>query len=631
MPTEPPESLVRSRSGPPWRRVRSWAALLLVLSPVLVGAVVAWGDEVSVAQSAPRQVAVVTVSGGTVPAAITATAGPQPAPVPVRFGDALAATQDFEWTERTVDQARTELSNGTLLAAVLVPPALGSTAHGNESENRITIVAGRGDATTYADLSRVVTATAARIGVDDVVVPLSRARIDLNVAFLTANGIKGAVAQAESTFTEALASVDSLITQSDPLVANAQLLLDGIQQNTAVLDDLTDTLSRLSSSVVAVDVTVGDLRRGAVTASEQIQVAVGAINETAVIRRQISDVAQSVLAQWPTTGIAEFDRLADQLSVVVDLAGGGNDATILSQLDGGRAAADILGGQIDQLSILLGQPVGDQTRLSDLLLITVDRLRSVRELLAMGNDTVHQVIEQLNGAKTQLPQTKQDIRSQLDKFNVVSAQLVQSLDKGIDGLPSTSSSAPILADSVDVVSMASPQSTVAVGATSVGVFLLLAGLVVAYLVGAPDGHRSPPRQVRSGPLVACAVVLGAAVAGVVGWLVLAPGAHSAAVATTTVLGAFSLTLFAVAAIWLLDRAGVVVVLVLVAGSVLVLARGEGASARWLIPDQWVSQAISNAGTQGPGVMTTPAAAVLVCLALTSALCLAASARRLRRA
>jgi len=615
----------------PWRRWRPWIVLSLVLLPVCIGAAVVQLDGTAVAEPSSREVAVVSVSDGVAQAGLTSGTETSTASTPARFGDALATSKDFEWTELTVDQARRELHEGTLLAAVLVPPGLGSPTGGADGGDRITIVAGRGDPTAYADLSRAVTATAARIGVDDVVVPLSRARIDLNVAFLTANGIKGAVSQAESTFTEALSSVDSLIAQSDPLVANAQILLDGIRQNTAVLDDLSETLTQLSNSVAAVDVTVGDIKRGAEVTSREIDIALGAITETSEIRRQISEVARSVLAQWPKTGIAEFDQLAAQLSTVVDLTGGDSDATILTQLDGGRAAADILSEQLGQLSALLGRPVGDQTRLSELLLLTVDRLSSVRELLAMGNDTVDRVIEQLNGAKTQLPQTKRDIRAQLDKFNSVSAQLVQSLDKGIDGLPSTSSSAPTLADSVEVGALAAPQRGADLGAWNVGAFLLLAGLAVASPVGrdVSGGRRTSSRR-RPGALTVAAVVVGAAAAGGAGWLALAPANHSPTVLAVAVIGALALAMFAAAAIRLLQRVGGVIVLALGAASVLVSVGADGASAgQLLLPDRWVSQAISDAGVHGTGALTTLSAAVLVCLLLTSTISLVAAGRSLK--
>ncbi len=583
--------------------------LALVLLVPLVGGAVVGGILNPTAPRSSKQVAIVSVSTVAPPSsdANSATAS---------LSKEVQRVPGYSWQPQGIEEARSGLANGDLFAVVLIPVAVTSSPQGHSQ-----VIVTPGQAATSADaseLARLVTASLARAGANETRAAVSRARIDLNVAFLTANGIKGAVKQAEAIFADALASVDSLIRQSDPLISNAQLLLSGLQENTRALEGVSANLDRLAKAVQGIEITVGDLQRGTATARRGAVQASRILIQTEGMRSQLIAASQTVTTALRATRDPAAATLAQNFDNIV------RTVTDVSAPRRDLAAADVgfqvLGEQLSELGPLLGTTVGPNTNVSDLLISGVVRLQSVEKLLSLGNETVQSVLVQLRQAKVQLPQTKQSIRDQLDRFRTVSEQLVVSLGSGIDGLPTGTTG--LQASEVELSSLQNDAEVPQVSVFALAVAAMAGGgLIATWAASAPSRRKGGRGAMRTRlPALALLLVTPALLAAAAQALA---GSQGNTRMGGLLLGTYATTLLSFAVLMLVRRAatGSVVLLAILLLGVLLSAGNEVGPAglsealKRLTPVEYVVQVLA----AGPLDAAVFPCVILASIAATSSL------------
>ncbi|MEV0293858.1 hypothetical protein [Nocardia sp. NPDC050710] len=379
--------------------------------------------------------------------AIVMPPGAKPNSTSSKLASALQDSPGFSWRVTSATDAAAQLSAGTVFAVVTIPDTFGKTkADPGERPGTVdrpaeqVIVAPGQDAADrdYSRLVQAASSTATRIGIEGLLVSVSQARTNLNVATLIAAGLKAAALNADSTVNEVLNSVKQLVGQSDPLVAQAQTLVDAIRQYSALIGDITGRLSTFAAGMQGMTLTLGDLQQGVDTLGNGLETVGTALQATAAVRAELTTAVRPVADVLRASGLPEGQRVGDQLVSLLALIGGLDDPRTSAQIDGIQTGAELLSAQLGDLSALLGRPVGTETRLVEVLDLSVERLTSIGAFLAQGDTTINRVMAQLDGARELIPGMEAQIRAQLEQLKAVTGQLVTSLNTGVNGLPDTS-------------------------------------------------------------------------------------------------------------------------------------------------------------------------------------------------
>lgn len=407
--------------------LRFRAVLLLVLVLPLIGGAVYAGIKPKFDRT------------DTMPKVALVVADGLPANAPAsRLAASLSGSQDYDWQSGTADQVAKGLSDGSLLAAVTIPAAFGNSASSdNPDSRRVTVMPGRTqlDAGTYAALVQEVSAAAAKLGVNDLLVAISKAKTNLDNAQFTAGVIKAAAGQAGDALQGAFGSVDKLVAQATPMLSQAQSMLATIQQISGTVDKVASMLSAAGEGLRGLNLTVADLQNGANAVSHGADATASAVYATGPLRAQVRGIVQPIADALRASGIADAQKMADQLASLITLVGGQSDAQATAGLTGIHNGAALASAQLNDMSELLNAKVDAHTKLSDVLLLGANRLRELTVFMSQGKDTINQVVGQVSGATGQIPAMKANIQKQLDQFKAVTAQLSNSLVAGNSALP----------------------------------------------------------------------------------------------------------------------------------------------------------------------------------------------------
>ncbi|WP_433520514.1 hypothetical protein ACQPZ2_24025 [Nocardia pseudovaccinii] len=580
-------------------------ALLLIL-PLLAGAAYTLADRDRDSSSRPT---VAVVIG-------QADQQPKPGAGATKFVEMLSATADFTWQSRSTDDAQRALTSGSVLAAVVVPATLGSSSG---AAQQISVLASRteSDPIAIARLVGLVSSSGSAVTTGEVSTSVSKARKDLNLASLTATGIKGAVSQADTTFSQALGTVDQLITQAEPLIDSATTLLAGIRDNTAVVHDIAAQLETLSTSMRGVDLTLADIQRGVALADQSSRSAADFVRQTAAVRAQLSAMIRPILDALNAAGLPD-QGLIDQLARVLTTVDGSSDQQVSNGVDAVHQASEQLAEQLADLSGLVGAPVQPEMQVADILDLAVERLGSIETLLNQGDATISQVTTQLNQAKEQLPGIQSTVRSQLDQFKQVSAQLVDSLDRGVRELPAQTGPAPT-GNSVSVADSSSLGSDAGGHpATRTALLLITGALLIAAVYSALKDRVHVGWFTPAKVTVLSTVGLIAGAAAILGM-----STHRVLLTVLVALSAFALVGAAVALERLFGRWGLAVMAAVVAAAALIGTTGthqdpSGRAIRRLLPTDYVISSLKEAATAGFSSQLILPMAVLSALAVVSA-------------
>lgn len=527
----------------------------------------------------------------------------------------LAATPGYVWQTTSATDAARRLTEAGVFAVVTVPDSFGAPTT-KPVTGQVTVVPGTdaGDP-GYVDLEHAVSAAANRAGLEGLLVSVSRARTNLNVAALTAAGLKAAAANADTTVNEVLASVTQLVGQADPLVAQAHTLVGAIREYSILISDLSGTLSGFATSMRDVTLTLGDLQNGVATTNSGVQLVLDTLQATAAMRTQLGAVVRPVADALDASGIPEGRRVAGELTALLAAVSGLDDPRTAAQIGSLQSGTELLGEQLGDLSGLLGRPVDAQTRLVDVLDLAVVRLNDIGDFLVQGDATINQVLGQLTGARDLVPTMESEIRGQLDQLKAATTQLVSSLNAGVTGLPDTS------AATVDGLSR-SPSgpreaTRAAVGPTILqAAMIVLLGAMILAVAGESARHRlgSSATGGTRALVVTGFVLAGLAVAAAATTRV---DANHGAVFACAVLAVLATASLSTALIRLVGSAGVCLGLASAAlvAALDAVARPDGAPAGHLVPGHYVPAVLDSAVDGG---ITTAVALPAIVLA-TSAL------------
>jgi hypothetical protein len=533
-----------------------------------------------------------------------------------RLAAALSNTPGFEWQVRDADSAASGLSSGRLLAAVTIPEKFGDHSGADDaSTHQVTVTPGRQDldAPTYAALVQQVSAAANKIGVGDLLVAVSKAQGDLSHAQFTATVIRAAAGEANDQFVNAFASVDKLIKQATPVMASAKTMLATLDHVSGQVDQIAGMLAMAGSSTRSINLTIGDIQSGATNVGHGADATADALQATEPFRAQVRTVISPIATALQFSGIPDAQRMAAQLNSLLTLVGGPSDQQAAGQLHGVGEGAALVATQLDNLSSLLDAKVDAHTQISDVLTLGANRLRTLSAFMAQGRTTINQVLGQVSQATGQLPSMEAGVKTQLQQFQNVTAQLVTSLNAGTKALPQTNASDPAAGagDTVTVSDAAAVPGGLSADSVARAVLVLLIGALLVALGRAWLAERLHGR----GGLVryaadAAAVIVAVAVAGI-GLAVLGsvPRADSAFV--VLVLGALALTALAVAVLRLLgDKIGIIVMACLI-GATVILSSGlhgqHNAIARFvarLLPSSYATTGLGDAAALGIGPAVT---------------------------
>jgi hypothetical protein len=352
-----------------------------------------------------------------------------------RIADDLQQVPGFDW--KVVDAKDTALAfqQPSLLAVVAIPniDAAASTAQLQNRSISITPAVIEPAAETYAKLVQVVSETASQIGVSDLLLGVSGARIKLNIASITGAGINGALSQASSSLDAAMASFNELILQSEPLIANTGTLLDSFQQSAETMKDIANKLRQIGTEISTLDITLGDVNRD-VRFSQNI------ISELSPLQPQISVVARLVADALSNNENPQLKLLGSEIDHIFALI---DTSSRRSPADGLFEDAGLL--SMNNLSSLLAVKIDDNTRVADFLLLTAKRLQSVSDSIDGARYAFNRVNSLLDGAKAALPDTKVTLTEKLEEFRRVIQRLIDSINAATRQLPSTS---PQISDAV---------------------------------------------------------------------------------------------------------------------------------------------------------------------------------------
>ncbi|MEU7137878.1 hypothetical protein ABZ942_00360 [Nocardia sp. NPDC046473] len=455
--------------------------LAVLLLPLLGGAIAASFVPDSTAPDGGHRVAIVRQSTAA-PAAASGT-----------LTTALTATPGFDWQVVTATEAARRLSDRSVFAVVTIPDTFttnsarpagssGRPAAGAPAGGQVQVVpSGNPTDPDYARLERAVSGTAVRVGIEGLLVSVSQSRTNLNVAALTAAGLKAAAANADGTVNDVLNSVKQLLGQTDPLIDQAQSLITALRQYTAIIDELSGKLTTFADSMRGVTLTLGDLQHGVGTMHAGLASVDTMLRDTAAVRAELNNALWPIADVLRASGLPDGQRVGDQLTGLLTMVSGLDDPQTSARIDSLQVGTQLLDSQLRDLSGLLGRPVDAQTQLVDVLDLAVGRLTDIRAFLAQGDSTINQVMAQLNDAKQLMPTMEGQIRGQLEQLKAATTQLVVSLNSGVNGLPDTSAATANRLSQNNIAASAVDSRQPSADLLRATVTLLLGALVIALL------------------------------------------------------------------------------------------------------------------------------------------------------
>ncbi|MBH0781582.1 YhgE/Pip domain-containing protein [Nocardia bovistercoris] len=587
------------------------AVLLFVMILPLVGGAVAahFVTESTAARSRPT-------------VAIVKPAKAAPDSAGAKLATALTADSGYRWEVTSATEAASGLADRTVFAAVTIPdafatggarPGAGGGKPSASADTRVSVLPS-GDAADpdYTRLEQAVAAASVRAGIEGLLVSVSKARTNLNVAALTAAGLKAAALNADGTVNEVLNSVKQLFGQTDPLVAQAENLVAAMNQYSTLLDELTGRLSTFADGMRGVTVTLGDLQSGVSTAQSGLDAVNTMLEATATARAELGAVLRPIVDVLRASGLPDGQRVGDQLSGILTMVNGSSDGQITDGIGTLEIGAQVLDSQLQDMSQLLGRPVDARTTVVELLDLAVARLGEIRGLLRDGDTTINQVMVQLDAAQQLMPTMEGQIREQLEQLKAVTAQLVISLNTGVNGLPDTSPATAERLSNGPVTAAAQADPGPNVDLLRAMSALLLGGLAIALArpVLAERLERGGWARGRAGAAAsATAGLLGLALAFVPYLFIDGGGPLLFVCALTCVFAAIAST----AAAWrLFGRIGVVAVVALIAAAVVFDVDDLGASAPGmrLVPGSYVFTGLDSSRMSGSTAMSVLSIAVL---------------------
>ncbi|TCJ97371.1 hypothetical protein [Nocardia alba] len=579
---------------------RAVAALVLVV-PLLAGAVLTTFFPVA------------SPSRGPAPAvAIVSTPEPKPDSAAAALIAALSSSPTFRWQTRDPDSAGTELAAGSVAAAVVVPFDWGMRA--GEIDRQVTIAPGNHDldATTYANLVQEVSAAAATVGVQQLLVGVSAARKNLNSAQFSAALVDAAAGQAGDMLAGAFASVEAIQAQAGPLLADVDSILPALRQLPDSVNQTVDLLTRVATALRDSDLSLGDIRTGATSARAHADSAANAIRESAAARDRVREAVEPLATILRSSGLPQAEYLADQLTGLIHLLGGASDAAATAGAQVIGIGADAVSPLLDGLSTLLDATVDDTTRVSDVLILAANRLRWLGSILGQSE----QLLTGVDSTIDQVTVMQAEIRTLLTTFKQVTSALVVSIDASSKALPA---GVDPEGARVSVTDPAAASSDPAVGRAIV---VTLAGALFIALLFARLAEGARRRVLALGAALGAAVASAALAATVL-------HAVSRADAAFVFLVLMSLTL-AAAAVALLRLCSLrwgVAIWMLVIGAAVIFDGGidsdDGASglARRLLPSGYASTGLTEAASAGIGTRVFLPLGVLIGVGVTALLAL----------
>ncbi|RDI68139.1 hypothetical protein [Nocardia pseudobrasiliensis] len=568
-----------------------------------------------------------TTDSGNRTVAIVGPAKPGPGDRGAKLIAALKTSPGYTWEDATATQAARKLSDRTVLAVVTIPDGFGdnSSRPGGPSTrpaavaptaNRVTVVPSGDPADRdYARLEQAVSTTAVRVGIEGLLVSVSQSRTNLNVAALTAAGLKAAAANADGTVNDMLNTVKQLFGQTDPLVAQAQNLVAAMQQYSALIDELSGKLSTFAESMRGVTLTLGDLQNGVTTVNSGLDSVGSMLEATTAVRAQMDTVLRPIADVLRASGLPDGQRVGDQLTGLLTMVSGLDDSQNAARLDGLRVGAQLLDRQLQDLSGLLGKPVDAQTRLVDVLDLAVDRLAQIRGFMAQGDTTINQVVVQLNAAKQMVPTMESQIRGQIEQLKAVTAQLVVSLGTGVDGLPDTSAATAERLSQGGVANRSAAGSSTDTGLLRAVLALLLGALVIVLLQAATEDllcqRGWAPRRAAIVSW-ALAAVLALALAALPSRYV--DHRYAAALYGCAAAAVFAAVAMTTALLRLYGRVGLGLVIASIAATAAfdIGVDGDSAPGLRLLPGSYMLTGLDIAGSSGVGSALLPIVVLLAC-------------------
>ncbi|WP_328661953.1 hypothetical protein [Nocardia salmonicida] len=580
---------------------RALAALVLVV-PLLAGAVLA------------ALFPVEPTSRRAVPSiAIVSDQEPRPESAAAALIAALSSSDTFWWQTRDPDAAGTDLADGTVAAAVVVPSDWGRRA--GEVDRQVTITPGsRGlDASTYANLVQAVSAAAATVGVKELLVGVSAARKNLNSAQFSAALVDAAVGQAGDMLARAFESVDTIQAQAGPLLADLDSILPALRQLPDTVNQTVDLLTRVATALGDSDLSLGDLRAGAASARANADTVANAVRESAAARAQAREALEPLAAILRTSGLPQAEELADQLTSLSHLIGGASDTAATNSAQVLGLGADAVPQLLNRLSGLLDVTVEDSTRVSDVLTLGANRLRWLGSILSQSE----QLLTGVDSTIDQVTAMQTEIRTLLTTFKQVTSQLVVSIDASSKALPTGVDPA---AAQVSVADPTSPWSDPAVARAIV--FTVAGALLIALLyTRLVEGTR---RRAHVLALCVAAAVASAALASTV----LHSVSRADAAFAFLVLVSLVLAAAAVAVLRLCSQRWGVAVWMLVIGATVMFEGGidssEGAIGdlvRRLLPSGYAITGLTEAASTGIGTRMLVPLGVLIGVGVSACLAL----------
>jgi hypothetical protein len=539
----------------------------------------------------------------------------------------LASTPNFRWQTDTADSAAKRLSNGSLLAVVTIPEKFGST-DADPAARQVTVVPGRHDldAATYAGLVQDVSAGASKIGVSDLLVGVAKAQGNLADAQFTATIIRAGVGVAGDAVDGAFGSVDALVKQAGPVLANATSMLSQIQQINGTVNQVGDMLTTAGASLHGVNLTLGDIQNGASAVGDGANSTAQTLRATAPIRAELRSVITPIAAAL--SAIPGTQQMSTQLNSLLNAVGGPADPQAIAGLQDVHQGTALIVGELNNLSALLGAKVDAHTQLSDVLTLGANRLRALGAFLRQGQQTISQVVGQVSGAAGQLPSMETSIKSQLAQFKTVTNQLSTSLNESSGALPQTGqadNTAGTISNAVQVADGSAVPGGLSADSVARAVLVLLVGALLIALGRAWAAQRLTRRGGAIATTAAC--VVGALAAAGIGLAVLGsvPRADSAFI--VLVVAALALSALAIALLRILgDKAGLITWIVLIGAGIMLSTGLHGERnpvARFvarLLPGSYATTGLGDAAAYGIG---SDVALPLVVLAVLGILALAA--------
>lgn len=324
----------------------------------------------------------------------------------------------------------------------------------------ITIIPGRitSDPQLYAVLVQQVSESATSVGITEVFEAVTGARVKLNVASLTVAGIEGALAQASAALDQAVGGLSPAMRQSGPLISRSRAMLTSYQSTARSLKTGADKLDELARRLATLDVSLGDVRRGAQLSGDELSKLHQVLAQGLPIIRPIDQSLKD-------SGSPDLQVVATQVDVILQLLDIEADNSAVSD-----ALKTTPQAPPEELSRLLGARVDEGTKIPDFLRLVAARLRYFGTSIEDAKRTFDGAATLFDSAQADLPKAKTAMTAQLDRFKAIVSTLSHQLDTATNQLPDTS------ADAVDAVSGAGRLQLTGAGTNALS--SMLAGAMV---------------------------------------------------------------------------------------------------------------------------------------------------------